>query len=300
MLLPACHFRGRGRRPLAPFRLEEPLAVVRRSLTFVVVPRAPSNSSIPFAGSHPEPEPLACANDAVPGVDPRNQDRAYATWFRGDVRVDPERLPSCPDPAEFHRGSMLLLKVVHARKEASCTRSPGLLRDASSKDASAPTWLDCPSPDLSTERRAPRDASDRFLQPTFQRREPARRVTTGLLGGVNLRSPVGFAFHDAMPASDSWLALGAGHCPSGACGRGLYLLCSVTAWIGTAPCDAETTRTTKTAFTGLREEKPGSAIRNTFHRQGAPHGALGPTHRVSAMTRSRVALSPRRGLPRRS
>jgi hypothetical protein len=68
---------------------------------------------------------------------------------------------------------MLSPKVVHARMRDSRTRSPGLLRDASSKAASAHTRLDCTPPDLAIERGAPRDASDRLLQPTFQRRAPA-------------------------------------------------------------------------------------------------------------------------------
>lgn len=118
-------------------------------------------------------QPPAHADDRVPGIHPRDQDRASVTRVRGERCRDPERLPSCPGSADFHRGSTLPSKVVHARIEASRTRSPGLLRDASSKAASAHTRLDRPPPDLATERRAPRDASDRLLQPTFQRRAPA-------------------------------------------------------------------------------------------------------------------------------
>jgi hypothetical protein len=78
-------------------------------------------------------QPSAHADDRVPGIHLRDQDRANVTRVRGERCDNPERLPSCPGSAEFHRGSTLPSKVVHARIEASRTRSPGLLRDAPSK-----------------------------------------------------------------------------------------------------------------------------------------------------------------------
>lgn len=120
---------SRGSRALTPlaFRLEVAFAVALRPLTLSVVDRAPSSGSIDRPAAHHRGR-LA----TPPGLDTPDQDRARAARFRSDAKRDPERLLSSRKPAAFRRELQQLSRVIHTRRGASCTRSPGFLRDAAS------------------------------------------------------------------------------------------------------------------------------------------------------------------------
>ncbi len=135
------------------------------------------------------------------GFDAPDQNHASATRFRGDSIRSPERLPSCRKPAAFHREPQQLPRVIHARRGAFCTHSPGLLRDAASTAPRLPPGYAAlpPGPcdrEPENDQRCIRPTSAIHISKTSTRTSCEDQLACGTCAPC---SPVGFAVHALHP-----------------------------------------------------------------------------------------------------
>lgn len=173
-----------------------------------------------------------------------------------------------------------LHQVVHARRRSPRARSFDFQPRRHVNGTSVPVEL-CRSPRAlrPTRSRTDEDASDRLLQPTFQRRALSLSTVAGSLAQQAVRGRLALRFNDARPASGQLISAPRRAFSTRTHARRLAFWRPVAVWIRCSHASGARARIqpTKVASPAAPLRATAFPTQDTFHRQAALASRVDPT-----------------------